>query len=82
MPLTPSEFAIMSVLAGHPGRPVSTEALLVEALGEARQLGNPQVVHTHIKNLRRKLEPVPTAPVLIRSSRRGYTFHPPDAGLS
>ncbi|HEY9900453.1 MAG TPA: response regulator transcription factor [Pantanalinema sp.] len=79
VPLTPSEFAILSFLAGHPERPVTTEALLVEALGEPKHLGNPQVVHTHIKNLRRKLERVSAEPALIRSSRRGYTFHPPSA---
>lgn len=75
--LTPSEFAILSFLAGRPEQAVTTEDLLVEALGEPRQLGNPQVVHTHIKNLRRKLEPVPAAPTLILSSRRGYTFRLP-----
>lgn len=76
--LTPSEFAILSYLAARPEQPVSTENLLVEALGEPRQLGNPQVIHTHIKNLRRKLEPEPTRPSLILSSRRGYSFHTPD----
>lgn len=79
VPLTPSEFAILSFLAGRPEQAVTTESLLVEALGEPRQLGNPQVVHTHIRNLRRKLEPVPTQPTLILSSRRGYTFRPPTA---
>ncbi|HEY9856954.1 MAG TPA: response regulator transcription factor [Stenomitos sp.] len=76
--LTPSEFAILSYLAARPKQSVSTENLLVEALGEPRQLGNPQVIHTHIKNLRRKLEPEPTHPTLILSSRRGYSFHTPD----
>ncbi|MBO9539877.1 response regulator transcription factor [bacterium] len=75
--LTPSEFAILSFLAAHPEQAVTTEILLVEALGEPRQLGNPQVIHTHIKNLRRKLEPMPAEPALILSSRRGYTFRPP-----
>lgn len=75
--LTPSEFAILSYLAARPEQSVSTENLLVEALGEKRQLGNPQVIHTHIKNLRRKLEAEPTRPTLILSSRRGYSFHTP-----
>lgn len=77
--LTPSEFAILSYLAARPEQAVSTENLLVEALGEKRQMGNPQVVHTHIKNLRRKLEAETARPTLIRSSRRGYSFHTPDA---
>jgi len=70
--LTPSEFTILRFLASHPGRPVSTEELLVEALGEPRTLGNPQVIHTHIRNLRRKLEADPAKPQLICSSRLGY----------
>lgn len=79
VPLTPSEFALLSYLAARPNVPVSTENLLVDALGEKRTLGNPQVIHTHIKNLRRKLESEPTRPTLIRSSRRGYAFHVPEA---
>lgn len=77
VPLTPSEFAILSFLAARPAQPVSTEALLVDALGEHRQLGNPQVIHTHIRNLRRKLEPNPRDPKYILSSKQGYRFHPP-----
>lgn len=77
VPLTPSEFAILRFLVARPEQAVSTESLLVEALGEPRQLGNPQVIHTHVRNLRRKLEAEPAEPVLIRSSRRGYSFHPP-----
>lgn len=76
--LTPSEFALLRYLASRPGQTVSTENLLVEALGEARQQGNPQVVHTHIRNLRRKLESEPARPTLIRSSRRGYAFQAPE----
>lgn len=75
--LTPSEFALLAFLAARPGTPVSTEELLVEALGEPRQQGNPQVIHTHIRNLRRKLEADPTRPSLVVSSRRGYAFHAP-----
>lgn len=75
--LTPSEFAILSFLAARPQQPVTTEALLVDALGEHRQLGNPQVIHTHIRNLRRKLEPNPQDPTYILSSKQGYRFHPP-----
>lgn len=77
--LTPSEFAILSYLAARPATSVGTEELLVDALGEARALGNPQVVHTHIRNLRRKLEADPARPTLVTSSRRGYAFHAPDS---
>lgn len=75
--LTPSEFAILSFLAARPTLPVSTEELLVGALGEPAHLGNPQVVHTHMRNLRRKFALWAAESPLIRSSRRGYTFQPP-----
>lgn len=76
--LTPSEFAILSFLAARPAAAVSTEELLVGALGEPAQLGNPQVVHTHMRNLRKKIASLPAEPPLISSSRRGYTFQPPN----
>lgn len=75
--LTPSEFAILAFLAARPQQVVTTESLLVEALGEPRQAGNPQVIHTHVRNLRRKLEVDPARPRFITSSRRGYSFQPP-----
>lgn len=72
IPLTPSEFAILCYLAAHPETPASTETLLVEALGMSPRLGNPQLVHTHVRNLRRKLEETPSKPELLVFERRGY----------
>lgn len=72
VPLTPSEFAILCYLVAHPEAPVPTETLLVEALGMAPRLGNPQLVHTHVRNLRRKLEADPSKPELLVFARRGY----------
>jgi len=75
--LTPSEFAILCYLAAHPEPPATTETLLVEALGMPPRLGNPQLVHTHIRNLRRKLEQTPSKPELLVFARRGYVLKPP-----
>lgn len=75
--LTPSEFAILCYLAAHPDAPANTETLLVEALGTPPQLGNPQLVHTHIRNLRRKLEKTPSKPELLQFVRRGYLLKLP-----
>jgi DNA-binding response OmpR family regulator len=72
--LTPSEYSILNLLVQNPDQVFSTESLLVEALGVAPQLGNPQVIHTHIRNLRRKLEPDPRNPTYIRFIRRGYQW--------
>lgn len=77
--LTPSEFAILCYLAAHPDTPASTQTLLVEALGMPRGMGNPQLIHTHIRNLRRKLEKTPSEPELLKFARRGYLLALPEA---
>ncbi len=74
--LTPSEFAILRLLMGRPKQVVKVETLLTEALGYPSGTGNPQVIHTHIKNLRAKLEANPSRPERITSSRRGYHMAP------
>ncbi|HEU4760274.1 MAG TPA: response regulator transcription factor [Dehalococcoidia bacterium] len=54
IPLTPTEFRLLSTLALHPGR-VYTRANLVEAaLGYGFE-GYDRTIDSHIKNLRRKL---------------------------
>ena len=73
--LTPAEFAILRLLAAQGGKAVDTERLLVEALGQPRQLGNPQVVHTHMRNLRKKLEADPKAPRLLLRESTGYVLN-------
>ena len=70
--LTPSEFAILRTLMGRPNQIVRVETLLTAALGYPAGTGNPQVIHTHIKNLRAKLERNPAKPERITSNRRGY----------
>lgn len=71
--LTPHEAAILRHLAARIGRCVPTEELLVEALGYPPRLGNPEVVRTHIRHLRQKLEPDPTRPRwLVNVPRVGY----------
>jgi DNA-binding response OmpR family regulator len=70
--LTPSEFAILRTLMCKPQQVVRVETLLTEALGYPAGTGNPQVIHTHIKNLRAKLERNPAKPERITSNRRGY----------
>jgi DNA-binding response OmpR family regulator len=74
--LTPSEFAIMRVLMGRPQQVIRVENLLIEALGYPAGTGNPQVIHTHIKNLRAKIECDPGKPERITSNRRGYQMAP------
>ncbi|MFN3429333.1 MAG: response regulator transcription factor [Candidatus Sericytochromatia bacterium] len=70
--LTPSEFSLMRHFAGRPGHPFSAEQLLTEALGHPPQLGNPQLIHTHLRNMRRKLEADPKAPAMLLRHPAGY----------
>lgn len=63
--LTPSEFAVLKFLAERPGQAVGTETLLVQALGYPPKLGNPDVLRTHVRHLRQKLEPDPGDPTLL-----------------
>ena len=70
--LTPSEFALMRHFASRPGHPFSVEQLLTDALGHPPQLGNPQLIHTHVRNLRKKLEADPKHPALLTRHPAGY----------
>lgn len=74
--LTPSEFAVLRLLAAHPGVPLDVERLLTEALGNPARLGNPQLIHTHVRNLRKKLEADPRHPVLLLRHPAGYVVNP------
>jgi DNA-binding response OmpR family regulator len=59
--LTASEFALFSTMARSPGR-VFTRAQLLDAVhGEAFEAYE-RAIDAHIKNIRRKLEPVPQQP--------------------
>ena len=59
--LTATEFAILLVLARHPGMVYTRLQLLEEVQGEA-YAGYERAIDSHIKNLRRKLEPDPQRP--------------------
>lgn len=56
VPLTPTEFEILSALAGQPGRIFSRAQLLTVARGVSFE-SYERAIDSHIRNLRRKLEP-------------------------
>ena len=70
--LTASEFSILRYLVEHPDQVVSVETLLSRALDYPDRVGNPQVIHTHMKNIRGKLRAAGVEPEFLTSSRRGY----------
>jgi len=72
--LTPTEFQLLAALAEQPGR-VFTRLQLIEALTGTTYATTDRAIDTHIKNLRRKLEPDPKRPRYIVTVRGvGYKF--------
>ncbi len=77
--LTPTEFQLLATMAEQPGR-VFTRLQLIDALYGTTYATSDRTVDTHIKNLRRKIEPDPKNPQHILTVHGvGYKFHAPDA---
>jgi two-component system alkaline phosphatase synthesis response regulator PhoP len=64
--LTPTEFGLLRVLMENPGRALSRTLLMEKGLGFSYDTME-RTVDSHIKNLRRKIEPDPTHPTYIQS---------------
>jgi two-component system alkaline phosphatase synthesis response regulator PhoP len=54
--LTPTEFDLLVVLARNPGRPF-TRAQLMDLVYDVAYAGYDRAIDSHVKNLRRKIEP-------------------------
>lgn len=64
--LTPSEFDILALLMGSPGRVFSRESILDNLQG-VFVAGSERSVDVHIRNLRRKVEPDPSNPSYVET---------------
>jgi len=72
--LTPTEFELLATLARHPGR-VFDRLQLLEALDHYPSPNIARTIDTHIKNLRKKIEPDPGNPKYIQTVHGvGYRF--------
>lgn len=72
--LTPVEFDLLYHLMTHAGQIFSSEQLLREVWDYPSDLGSPDLVRMHIKNLRRKIEPdIRTPQFIVTVPRHGYT---------
>jgi len=72
--LTPTEFALLAAMARQPGR-IFTRSQLLDAVHGVAFESYERAIDTHIKNLRRKLEPDPRRPVLVLTVYGvGYRF--------
>jgi DNA-binding response OmpR family regulator len=75
--LTGSELAIMRHLLEHPRQAFKAEVLLNRALNYPLNVGSPQVVHTHVRNIRTKLKGAGFPDGLLASSWQGYVLDLP-----
>ena len=74
--LTPKEFELFVYMARHPDRVISHKALLEAVWGEASQ-EQPEYLRVFMGQLRKKLEPDPSAPrYLVTEPWVGYRFNP------
>jgi len=62
--LTPTEFDLLAVLARNPGRPF-TRAQLLDLVYDVAYAGYDRAIDSHVKNLRRKIEPDPREPCYV-----------------
>jgi DNA-binding response OmpR family regulator len=77
VPLTSTEFEILAALASQPGRIFSRAQLLTAARGVAFETYE-RAIDSHIRNLRRKLEPDDDGPhYIITVHGVGYKFSEP-----
>jgi two-component system, OmpR family, KDP operon response regulator KdpE len=72
--LTPTEFAILELLARRAGRPVSFDEIIDAVWKGARGTSN-DAVRVHVGALRRKIEPEPSEPrYIVTEPWIGYRF--------
>jgi two-component system response regulator RegX3 len=77
VPLTPSEYKILRLLAAEPGKVFSRRAI-TEHLWESSHVGDEHTCQVHISSLRKKIEPDPTQPQrLLTVRRKGYKLVAP-----
>lgn len=71
VPLTPSEFKLLALLAAEPGR-VFARAQIMEHLWQTPYVGDARACDAHISNLRRKLARLPPAARIETVREIGY----------
>jgi DNA-binding response OmpR family regulator len=75
-PLTASEYSLLKVFAANPKRVLSRERLL-DLAGVGDREAFDRAIDLRIMRLRRKIEPDPARPAVIRTIRGGgYLFSP------
>ena len=76
VPLTQTEFRLLSVLADHPGK-VLTRAALLQHVWDQDFFGDERIVDVHVRRLRKKLEVDAGSPqILVTVRGLGYRLDP------
>lgn len=74
LPVTPTEFKLLLILASSPGRTFTRDELVSRALGYQFE-GYDRSIDAHIKNLRQKIEKDPRTPEYLKTVYGvGYLF--------
>ena len=77
MELTATEFDLLALMAAAPGR-VFTRSQLLEAIHGVTVEAGGRAIDSHIKNLRRKLQPATRSADVIETVHGvGYRLHEP-----
>ena len=75
IPLTSTEFTLLTYLADGHSETVSTERILVDVWGYSPGTGDPALVRKHVHNIRDKIEPNKEEPIYLRTdSGKGYSL--------
>jgi len=73
--LTNVQFDLLYHLMSNAEQVYNSQQLLQDVWDYPRDTGSPELVRAHIKNLREKIETIPSRPVYIRTIQgHGYTF--------
>jgi two-component system, OmpR family, response regulator RpaA len=73
--LTNVQFDLLYHLMSNADQVFNSQQLLQDVWDYPRDTGSPELVRAHIKNLREKIEPIPSEPRYIRTIQgHGYTF--------
>lgn len=73
--LTNVQFDLLYHLMNNAEQVYNSQQLLQDVWDYPRDTGSPELVRAHIKNLREKIETIPSRPVYIRTIQgHGYTF--------
>ena len=80
VPLTPTEFRLLSILASHPNRVLSRDLIMDLLYSRGADAPFDRSIDVTITRLRRKIEPDPAQPLFIKTVRgEGYLFEPSGA---